>query len=153
VRETAQKLTVKQQLFVEAYLGKANGSGVEAARLAGYRGSDETLRAVAYENLTKPHIAEAVAGRLEEARKCLSADEVLAELTEIGGASWRDFTEIKVGRDGETMEVTVRLTDKLKALELLGKHHKLFTERHEQSGSQTIRVVYENRPIEREAEP
>lgn len=50
-------LSLKQQKFIDAYLGAANGNGTKAAQLAGYRGSPQTLKAVASENLTKPDIA------------------------------------------------------------------------------------------------
>ena len=53
-------LSHKQQRFVELYVGEANGNATEAARLAGYRGSDNTLRSVGSENLTKPAIREAI---------------------------------------------------------------------------------------------
>ncbi|TQV82850.1 terminase small subunit [Aliikangiella coralliicola] len=55
----SQKLTKKQELFVQNYL--ANGcNGVQAAKSAGYKGSDNTLASVAKENLRKPHIAEKI---------------------------------------------------------------------------------------------
>jgi phage terminase small subunit len=49
-RQTDNKhseLTTKQRLFVEAFIGAANGNATEAARLAGYQGSDDTLRVTA----------------------------------------------------------------------------------------------------------
>lgn len=121
-------LTVKQQLFVEAYLGVSNGNGTDAARRAGYKGNAFTLKQVAAENLAKPYIAERVQQRLDEAKGCMGADEVLAELTDVGRADWREFIEVRLDKDGETIEAKLRLNDKLKALELLGKHHKLFTD-------------------------
>lgn len=63
------KLTPKQQRFVEAYCGEAKGNATEAARLAGYAGNDVTLRAVAHENLTKPHIAATIAAFRAECRE------------------------------------------------------------------------------------
>lgn len=69
-----KKLTPKQEAFAENYL--ANGfNGVQAARDAGYQGSDGTLRAVASENLTKPNIASRVRARLDGL--AANADEVL----------------------------------------------------------------------------
>jgi len=41
------ELTPKQRRFVEAYVGPARGNASEAALIAGYRGSPQTLRAVA----------------------------------------------------------------------------------------------------------
>lgn len=53
----ANGLTPKQHAFVAAYIGPARGNASEAARLAGYQGS---LRAIGYENLTKPDIISAI---------------------------------------------------------------------------------------------
>ena len=53
-------LTHKQSLFVKHYLANG-GNGTQAARDAGYKGNDNTLRVVAAENLAKPNIADAIA--------------------------------------------------------------------------------------------
>lgn len=106
-------LSLKQQKFIDAYLGAANGNGTKAAQLAGYRGSPQTLKAVASENLTKPDIARGVKKRLKAA---MTADEVLQELSDVASAD---------------CDEPVRVSDKLKALELMGKHHKLFTDKVE----------------------
>jgi hypothetical protein len=60
-----KRLTEKQRRFVDAYMGPAQGNGTEAARLAGYRGSDDTPASVARENLRKPLIRKAVDARVE----------------------------------------------------------------------------------------
>jgi len=51
------KLTIKQQSFINHYLANG-GNGTQAARSAKYKGSDNTLAAVAKENIRKPHIKE-----------------------------------------------------------------------------------------------
>jgi len=106
-------LSVKQEKFVDAYLGEAAGNGTKAAQLAGYRGSPQTLKSVASENLTKPDIAKEVKKRL---KTVMTSEEVLGELSEIASA--------------ECCE-PVRVGEKIKALELMGKHHKLLTDRIE----------------------
>jgi hypothetical protein len=108
-QKTDEKLTAKQQLFCEFYIGAANGNATEAARLAGYKGSDETLRAIGSQNLTKLNISEVCRERVNEV--ALSADKVLSELSEIA-----------LSKDEATR-------DRLTALQLLGKFHKLFSER------------------------
>lgn len=115
------KLTPKQQLFVEAYLGEANGNGTKAARLAGYKGNDKTLGVIATENLSKPSIASRVRERLTEATKGMNADEVLSELAKIARMD-ADHPDPKA------------VQNKVRALELLGKYHKLFTEKQEITG-------------------
>ncbi len=82
-------LTYKQRLFVDAYLGRANGNATEAARLAGYKGSEVTLASVGYENLRKPQIAARIEARLTAS--AMSASEVLARLSEQARASLDDF--------------------------------------------------------------
>lgn len=109
-----KKLTNKQKLFVEYYLIEPNGA--KAARLAGYKGDDSALASIAYENLNKPHIAALLNQKVEAAG--MTATEVLAELTKLAKG---DYFIMK--------------NDKVKCLELLGKHHKLFTERRELTGA------------------
>lgn len=58
------QLTAKQQKFVSAYLGAAEGNATEACRLAGYQGNAVTLAVVGFDNLRKPQIAEAIAEAL-----------------------------------------------------------------------------------------
>ena len=57
------KLTHKQQAFVDAYCGPSKGNATDAARRAGYKGSDNTLRVVGGENMLKPAVASAIASR------------------------------------------------------------------------------------------
>lgn len=102
-------LSFKQQRFVDFYF-QTNGNGTRAAELAGYKGSPQTLKAVASENLTKPYIAKEIGKRL---RTTMTGEEVLKELSEIATA---ECTE------------PVRVGDKLKALDLMGKHHRIFNE-------------------------
>jgi len=64
----------------------------------------------------------------------MTADEVLDELTRIAKTDWQQFVDVQTGRNGEVVGATLQLKDKLKALELLGRYHKLFAERHEHSG-------------------
>jgi len=125
------RLTHKQKLFVEAYL--ANPNGTEAARVAGYKGDDAQLAVIASQNLKKLNIAEKVEERVSQA--AMTADEVLAELADIAKADWREFIEIKYDKDGKVVDATLRLGDKIKALELVGKHHKLFTDKLEATGA------------------
>ncbi|SRR6266496_1246494 len=104
-------LSLKQQKFVDAYLGEAAGNGTKAAQLAGYRGSQQTLKAVASENLTKPDIAKQIEKRLRTAT--MTSEEVLRELSGIASAEFYG---------------PIRLGDKLKALDLIAKHHRLYSE-------------------------
>lgn len=54
------QLTNKQRSFVDAYMGEACGSLTEAARLAGYKGSDATLAVAGHRNISRPEIFAAI---------------------------------------------------------------------------------------------
>lgn len=114
-------LTTKQRLFIEAYL--ANPNATEAARKAGYKGNDNTLRSVGAENLAKPSIANLLNERVEQA--IITADEILNGVKDIALKGKRE-------------------ADKLKAFELLGKHLAMWTDRTEHAGSHTIEIEYVN---------
>ena len=114
-----KRLTAKQQRFVEEYLVDLNAT--QAAIRAGY--PEKTARSIGAENLTKPVIEEAIADALKarRLRTEITQDRVLEELALIGFA---DIPE----------EMSVKVSDKLTALDKLAKHLGMFTERHHHSG-------------------
>ena len=156
-------LTKKQRVFIEEYLQCWNAA--EAARRAGY--SERTARTQGSKLLTKVDIVEAIQKRIEE--KAMSADEVLVRLADQARVSLDDFVTIygtgksewnldlpKIIREGNSHLIKsltptqyglkVELHDKQKALELLGRHHKLFTDKTEITGggsdnALTVRIV------------
>ncbi|KAB0664019.1 terminase small subunit [Oryzomonas japonica] len=109
-------LTNKQTLFVNEYLVDLNAT--QAAIRAGY--SARSAYANACNLLHKPWVAEAVRkGLRERAEKLhLSGEDILRSIVDIRG---------KAVTGG-------KLTQALKANELLGKHLKLFTDRVEHAG-------------------
>jgi phage terminase small subunit len=121
------ELTQKQRLFVEAFIGQANGNAREAARAAGYSGDDNALSQRAFELMRNPKVSELIGVRVEEA--VMRSNEVLSQLSAIAKGDWQNFLEIRRDKDGETVSANLKLSDKIKALELLGKYHKLFSER------------------------
>lgn len=138
------KLTAKQKRFVEEYLIDLNAT--QAAIRAGYK--VDNARQTATENLAKPYISEAIEKALAERsrRTGISQDRVIQELAKIAFVNIRDVVnddaEILINADeadlaaveslkvkiiptksGENgIEREVKLSSKLKALELLGKH-------------------------------
>lgn len=157
------KLTKKQKLFVEEYLIDLNAT--QAAIRAGY--SFNTAKEIGYENLTKPHIKSAIDKAMAERsrRTGVNADRIVQELAKIAflnptdvinmdeatikGDSNRDDTaaisSVKVKRipteDGDITEREVRTYDKIKALELLGKHIGMFTDKFKVEGNIPIVIV------------
>lgn len=111
-----RRLTAKQLAFINAYMGEANGNATEAARLAGYKGSDETLAVVGYENLRKPNIAEEITIRQREDPLVMSRIERQRLLTEIA-IDGREQTK-----------------DRLKAIDQLSKTGGDYVHRVEHSG-------------------
>lgn len=122
-----KKLTTKQKLFVEYYL--ANPNATQAAIKAGY--SEKTAKSQGQRLLTNVDIANRVSQRVETA--VMSADEVLLELSNIAKSAWEHHFEYQT-LDGEIVRINVKLADKIKTLDLLGKYHKLFTEKQEITG-------------------
>lgn len=107
----AKKLTAKQLKFIQVYAG----NGVQAARLAGYKGSDDTLAQVARENLSKPQILSEIQKRQAEENNPLIASRQMRQIF------WSNVMKSN----------KVKMSDRLKASELLGKSEADFTEKHE----------------------
>ena len=89
-KEKKQRLTDKQRLFVAYYLATLNGT--EAA-LQAYDAKDRLVAAnIASENLRKPYIRAAINEELQQ--RTMTANEVLARLTEHATVSIEDFITI-----------------------------------------------------------
>lgn len=103
---TDEKLTHKQKKYVDGYIEHGNGS--KAARDAGY--SAKTARQMSTENLAKPAINNTIKKYMTEAAKNvnLTREFVLEELIE-----WAKKREKGCS---------------IRALELLGKHLRMFGE-------------------------
>lgn len=138
------KLTEKQQRFIDEYLIDLNAT--QAAIRAGY--SVKTADKQGYQLLEKTRVAEAISEKMAERsrRTGVNQDRVVMELAKIAFVNAADVIDsddatIKAGataddtaaiqsvkvkviptKEGEGVEREIRLNDKLKALELLGKH-------------------------------
>ena len=125
-------LTLNQELFIRHFLGQARGNATEAARLAGYKGDDHTLAVRGSELLKHPILAARIAEFVTDVG--VSATDVINELAEVAFSSWKEHVIEIVDKNGNTVGARMDLKDKVKALELLGRYHKLFTDRIEAGG-------------------
>lgn len=158
-------MTAKQKRFVEEYLIDLNAT--QAAIRAGY--SPNSARDIGSENLTKPHIRARVDEALAERSKRtgINADRVVRELARIAFVNAADvinfdsatlsenaseddtaaIASVKVKTiptdAGEGVEREIRICDKLKALELLGKHLGMFNNDPESNVPVTVVINYD----------
>ena len=147
-------MTKKQKRFIEEYLIDPNAT--QAAIRAGY--SPDTAKSIGSENLTKPDIKAQIARAMAERsrRTGVNADRVIMELAKIAFVNANDVIDaetatlkpdalpedtaaiqsVKVKTFGEDgLEREIKMADKLKALELLGKHLGMFRDKLEVSGT------------------
>ena len=112
-RKKGSSLTARQVRFVKEYLMDLNGT--QAAIRSGY--SPRTAKEQAARLLTNVHVKAAVdAGKAKlHAQVDLTAEKVIAELLRVAYA--------------EVDTTDIRVSDKLRALELLAKHMGLLVER------------------------
>lgn len=109
------QLTEKQARFLRAFVGEAKGNATQAARLAGYRGSDATLRATASRLLRRSGIAAALEEHRRdlEAKGILTRDEILARLASIARG---EVEEPHVLQSGEVVYAPPKFSDRRGAL-------------------------------------
>ena len=139
-KSTRDELTPKQDVFCQEYLKDLNGA--QAAIRAGY--SENSARQIATENLSKPVIQDRVQALMDERseRTRLDADYVLSSLHVVAERCLQR-APVMVRRGKEFVQLQDEEGRHVwrfdsnganRALELLGKNLKLFTEKHEHTG-------------------
>jgi phage terminase small subunit len=157
------RLTAKQKRFIEEYLIDLNAT--QAAIRAGY--SPHTAKEIGCENLSKPHIRARVEKELAERSKRtgINQDRVIRELARIALVNPVDvinmdeatikemasaddtaaILSVKVKKipseEGTITEREIRMADKIKALELLGKHLGMFNEKLNINAEMAVKIV------------
>lgn len=163
--EKKNKLSDKQMLFVQEYLIDLNAT--QAAIRAGY--SENTAYSQGQRLLKNVEVQKAIdeAKQCRSKRTLITQDRVLEEIAKVAFGDirsiyddngnllhpheWEDDTaamisgmDVSTERDKDSNEMTVttkvRLNDKLRALEMAGRHLKLFTDKTEHSGEIAINV-------------
>ena len=93
------------------------------------------------ENLKKPNIKSYIDERLAQlaSEKIATQEEVLSYLTSVMRGETQEQTLISIGELGqEITDIDVGAKDRIKAAELLGKRHRLWTDKVEADISGTV---------------
>lgn len=141
------KLTPKQERFVNEYIRTLNVT--QSAITAGY--SPKTAHVSGYRLLKKKHISDYIQEQKKKVidESVLSANELLHLLTNSAVGDETETKEVIVKRGEykenpqngkvqlvyneyvELIEVPIKPSDRLRARDMLGKYHKLFTDKQE----------------------
>jgi len=137
-----KRISARQELFCREYVKNFNGT--EAARAAGY--SRKGLTSIASMNLAKAHIQARVAELMDERNKAvqIDAEYVLRRLKDIDELDALDIVDdrgyllplkqwpkiwrtsvsgVEIGGKGQVSKI--KWPDKVKNLEMIGKHTKV----------------------------
>lgn len=111
--------TERQRRFAESFTGPAMGNGTEAARLAGYKGSDNVLAVQASANLRNPKVVALIEEMNATIRSAaiMTAEERQRWLTKVVRGEETDTAIV----EGESVTVPASLRMKLLASEQLNK--------------------------------
>ena len=141
------KLNARQKAFCEFYV--ASGNATEAAIKAGYK--EKNARFIGCENLTKANIKAYVKELMNkaESERIASAEEVLQNLTAMMRGEIQEEVVIVEGKgDGistaSIIKKQVSAKERIKAAELLGKRHALFTDKTKIEGTLPVMIVGED---------
>ncbi len=156
-------LTARQKRFIEEYLIDLNAT--QAAVRAGY--SPKTAGEQGSRLLATKSISDKIAEAMAELsrRTGVSQERVIEELAKVAFVNAADVIDFGTGgipssmsendtaaissmkvkkvptKDGENVEREIKFIDKLKALELLGRHFGMFTENTSLSGETGVVIV------------
>ncbi|MBO1099252.1 terminase small subunit [Enterococcus hirae] len=134
------RMTEKQKRFCDFYI--ETGNATQSAIKAGY--SSKYANTNASKLLQNTTIKSYIDKRLAELKNERTADaqEVLEYLTAVMRGEYKEETIIGLGEGEQTIvDIDVGAKDRLKAAELLGKRHALFTDKVDlQTGDIVIKV-------------
>lgn len=143
------EMTDKQKMFVKEYLIDLNAT--QAAIRAGY--SENTAKQIGYENLTKLYIVEAIQKELEQRaiKAEVSSEYVLSSLRSIADKCMQEEEVMKYDYNEKEMvgtgEYKFDSSGAIRALELLGKYLKLFTDKIENNSNVKVEMTEEDRKL------
>lgn len=122
------KLTPKQKAFADYFI--ETGNQTDAARRAGYK----QPHVQGNQNLEKLSVKQYIDERMKkiESKRIASGDEVLQYLTAVMRGEIKD-----------QFDLDASIQDRTKAAELLGKRHRLFTDKIEAEVQQQVVFIDE----------
>ena len=144
-----KKLNPKQQAFADEYIING-GNATQAALTAGY--SERTARSQGHRLLTNVGVKKYIEGRLEEIQdeSILKQKEILVMLSEIAAGKVPEMKEVVTKKaeyiknendpkklvmvyneHAKILELPTRNSDRIRALETLGKFYGIWTEKVE----------------------
>ncbi len=140
-------LSEKQKRFIDYYVEL--GDATQAAIKAGY--SKKTAKAIGCENLTKPNLKKCIDEKLKklEEKRVASATEVMQLLTSaMRGELDEEVVVVEsIGdycSEAKIIKKKIGLKDRIKAAELIGKRHRLFTDKVQVEGVVPVMIVGED---------
>lgn len=141
------KLNARQKAFCEYYV--ACGNATEAAIKAGY--SKRTAKSIGQRLLTFVDIKKYIDELMQklESERIASAEEVLQNLTAMMRGEIQEEVVVVEGEgDGvssaRVIKKQVSAKERIKAAELLGKRHALFTDKTKLEGTLPVMIVGED---------
>ena len=141
------KLNARQKAFCEYYVACSNAT--EDAIKAGY--SKKTARVIGQENLTKPALKNYIDEMIQklESERIASAEEVLQNLTAMMRGEIQEEVVVIEGNgdyssSASIIKKQVSAKERIKAAELLGKRHSLWTDKTKIEGTLPVMIVGED---------
>lgn len=136
-----RKLTPKQQAFADYYIELGNAT--QAAIKAGY--SERSARQIGEQNLSKLDVKNYIDERLEQlaSERVASQQEVMETLTAIlrGEATAATLKGVGMGEQEIEENMPPTMAERIKAAELIGKRHRMWTDKLELEGAGQVVIV------------
>lgn len=132
----SEKLSKKQQAWLDFYCSVSKMNATDAARRAGYKDPYKS----GFENSKK--LQQQISQRMKELQEksgaSIMSQQELAEF--FSNVTMGKETEKVVANTGKVVEVPVSMKDRIKTAELLGKSYGMFVDKKEVSGNLDIEI-------------